>query len=436
MFQRSIRSVRTLSSLARLSSWAVPLGASMLACSADAITMGEDDAHVLPPPVPSTSRCRESRTIESDVLVENQQQLAELEGCTEIIGAFTVLPFEGADLRPLYALTKVSGAVDLGGTYVDAGSRFRHEWLESLAGLESLESAGELRVSGLSADNVDALSGLRTLTWPGMLWFDTAPELVDLQGLSQLQGIRSLFIYSCSVLESLEPLIVPRGMDSISFLDTPLTQLTPLPVESLDQLEVTRTELVNLDAFSHLTSVRGDLSLLNNAKLENVDALDRLESLASLTIGGNVQLRRLPELTQLTRLDSLGIYANTILENIPTLPKLSTEFGAGDDYISVANLIGFRPSAISILYNDSLTSIKLPEGWLSAGHVGIWNNDALTRIEFTKQRSIEQLVLSNNPLLESVELGALETIDRLELYGSSQYDSAIFDSVRTFERTY
>jgi hypothetical protein len=134
----------------------------MLACSADAITMGEDVVQAEAPPLPSTSRCRQSRTIDGDVLVEKQEQLAELEGCTAIDGTLTVLPFEGADLRPLYALATVSGAVDIGGTYV-TDIYWREPWLPSLAGLESLESAGEFLVSGLLADNVDALSGLAHL---------------------------------------------------------------------------------------------------------------------------------------------------------------------------------------------------------------------------------------------------------------------------------
>jgi hypothetical protein len=225
-------------------------------------------------------------------------------------------------------------------------------------------------------------------------------------------------------------------MDSISFSETPLTSLTPLQVESADELSVYKTELVNLDAFSHLTSVRSRLFIDKNPELENVDALGGLEFLTSLTISFSPRLRHLPEFTELTRLDSLAIYGNDSLENVPTLPKLLTDFQIGDNYIAVSNLIGFRPSQIAIFYNASLPSITLSEGWLSAGNVSIYNNDALTRIEFTKQRSAEQLVLINNASLQSIEWGVLGTIDRLEVHGNDLLDNAVFDSVRTFERQF
>jgi hypothetical protein len=413
---------------------------SLLGCSADTVNMGEDDVHA-EPPLPPTSRCRESTTIDGDVLVENQEQLAELEGCTVITGAFTVLPFANADLRPLHALTRVSGSVDIGAiSTIDAryNNGVREPWLESLAGLESLESAGELLVSGLSADNVDPLSHLHTLDWPGTLGLDTAPNLIDLQGLRQLQGIRNLFLWSCSMLESLEPLALPKGMDKISFSNTPLTRLTPLGVESADQLDLDRTELINLDAFSGLTSLSSGLFVTYNPELENIDALDSLTFANALDIYGNPQLRRLPEFTQLMRLDELSIYANDSLQNIPTLPKLFSDVIVGDQYNGqpVATLIGYRPRMIYITYNASLTSITLADGWLSAGQVSIWNNDSLTRIDFTKQRSVEQLVLINNASLETIELGVMDTIDRLEVHGNSRLDNAVFDSVRTFERQF
>jgi len=440
MIQRSIQSGRTFSSLGQLLSYAAPLCASMLACSADSITMGENlEQAQLSAPLPSTSRCRESTIIDADVVVENQEQLVELEGCTEVNGALTVLPFEAADLRPLYALTRVSGMVDLGGTSVIEvyDTRFRRKWLESLAGLESLESVGELRVSGLLANDVDALSRLHSLGWPGMLRFDSAPNLVDLQGLRQLEGIRSLLISDCSALESLEPLTLPRGMDSIVLASTPLTRLTSLELESLDDLTITKTGLVNLDAFSGLTKIAGELQLVDNLELENVDALDGLQFVGDLDIGGCPGLRRLPEFTELMRLDALGIYANDSLENVPTLPKLLSDAIEGDEYSGqrVGTLLLYRPSDIAIMYNPSLTSIKLSAGWFSAGRVAILNNDALARVEFTKQRSFEQLLLGGNPLLESVELGVLGTIDSLGLRANPLLDEGVFDSVRTFERS-
>jgi hypothetical protein len=109
MIQRSIRSVRTLSPLA--------LGASLLGCSADTVNMGEDGVHVEPPlQLPSHSRCRESTIIDGDVVaIRTQEGIAELEGCTTINGDLAISAFEGADLRPLHALTSVLGSLDLGG---------------------------------------------------------------------------------------------------------------------------------------------------------------------------------------------------------------------------------------------------------------------------------------------------------------------------------
>jgi hypothetical protein len=59
-------------------------------------------------------------------------------------------------------------------------------WLESLAGLEALESVGGLKITGLSATTLEPLANLGALTDDGLLYIMSNPGLQDLSGLDAL----------------------------------------------------------------------------------------------------------------------------------------------------------------------------------------------------------------------------------------------------------
>jgi hypothetical protein len=436
MMQRNIQRARASSSLTRWAHPAIlPLGMSMLACSGNPVIMGEDGIDSAP--VPSSSRCFENSTLEGDVVVRNQEELAALEGCKRVSGDLTVVAFQGADLRPLHALTAVDGTLDLwGSTEALELQDLSQDWLASLDGLESLERVGGLEVLGLMADNVAPLARLEVLTGSGRLLFGLCPNLVDLGGLGGLIGIRALSL-SCSVLESIEALTLPEEMDSIEFTDTPLTQLTDVSVHTLfDGLSLTKTALTNLDAFASLVNA-GAVSIVSNLALENLNGLNGLTSAGSLGISHNRLLTRLPEFPELATLDELMISDNPRLTTLADFPTLHAYVYSILDEAhfedNPENLLGLRPYRIDISRNQVLTTLSLPAGWLTGAAVVIDNNRALTQIDFTQQRSIDYLSIQNNPLLETVNTGALATVNTLEVVNNPRLGTAVFDSLRTFD---
>ena len=58
--------------------------------------MGQNEAE--PSPLPSSSRCLDSTTLEGVVVARNQAEVDSLEGCQVIDGELHIVPFEGADL--------------------------------------------------------------------------------------------------------------------------------------------------------------------------------------------------------------------------------------------------------------------------------------------------------------------------------------------------
>jgi hypothetical protein len=197
------------------------------------------------------------------------------------------------------------------------------------------------------------------------------------------------------------------------------------------------SELVNLDAFSSLKYVNG-LYVYNNRRLENADALNGLQTALSLTIQDTPWLTRLPEFSELVMLNRLSIYGNARLQNVPTFPKLFYGNIVGDAYLNETPeaLLAYRPDLIEIEGNHALTELALPTNWFTGALVKIWNNAGLRRIEFTKQRFIDSLIIADNPALEAVQLGRLNSVNSLQVTGSPLLDMSVFDSVRTFERDF
>jgi hypothetical protein len=432
----TIRNIRTLcqaSSLARLSSFAVlPLTMLSLACSADAITMGEDGAGSAP--VPSDSRCAESPQVTGDVTVTNQREIELLEGCEAIEGDLVVIGFAGADLRPLHALRAVSGLLHLGGDPNGEPApdpSVEGSWLQSLAGLESLESAGALLLSGLVAEDVEPLGSLRVLT-TGMLWVMMSPNLVDLGGLAQLRGVTDLLL-SCEALESIDGLVLPEEMKTLTLSGANLSQLKSIGVRTItDSLEVRSTGLTNLEAFSGLRQARS-VGIGSNAALESMDGLNSLQFAESLAVYDNQSLTRLPEFSQLRQLNNLMVRDNERLTTLSEFPLLFLQPTYIRDALAPEELLGLRPDVIDISSNASLTAVALPVGWLSGAAMMIEDNAALTQVEFTRQRSVDYLSIQNNPVLGSLVLGELATVNRLDLINNPSLEPTAFDTVRTFE---
>jgi Leucine-rich repeat (LRR) protein len=403
------------------------LGVLLGACSGDVINMGEDDSR---PDLPATSRCRASAEVGGDVTVHDQAELATLEGCETIDGALYILPFEGADLQPLYALKAVTGPLSLGSDASDPAASTPEgdppsAWLGSLAGLEGLESTGSLWVRGLMATNVDPLEHLRVVELRASVALTDCPNLVDVAGLKNATGIRELDL-DCPELTSIAPLQLPQVMDSLYIKGAKLADLGQQQVFTLLNLSVSGTAVENLDAFSQLGQAYMSVDINGNPALTNMDGLNRLSYIGALNVGNNDALEHLPELSSLSLVDTMSVMGNDRLQEVdlPQYARAST----GEPPFSFSG----GPRQVSIWNNAELRRIRVP-GWAGGGGlIDIQRNDKMQNLDLSDLVTISRLTLRKNPILDTVEIGNLANIGNLEVIENPLLNPSVFDTVATF----
>lgn len=414
---------------------ALPLVVSLQACSADVVNIGENPQQL---DLPAPSLCRDSTTLTGEIIVKNQEQLNELEGCEVIDGDLTVAPFAGADLRPLHALTVVEGFILLGDDPDEANgiavNRIRSlqvsGWLASLEGLESLEHAASAQIIGLTATQLEPLRNLRALT--SGLMMRNCPNLRDLKGLENLRSFDDFYV-DCDNLESIAALRFPATMHGLYLGGAKLRDLGSVEVAAIsNQLVIGGTALEDLEAFSSLRSVAGSLVVEGNLLLEDMNGLNGLEVAGTLIVRNNAGLQRMPELTSLSRLGGLMIYDNPRLVELPELGALYADVASAS--LTERDLLGFRPELIEIVGNPEVLSFAVPVGWRDGEHVTIENNTKLREVDFGYLESIDLLSIKNNPALTTVNLGALARVDVLEVVENPSLQGSGFDAVQTFER--
>jgi hypothetical protein len=429
-------------SLLRSVGCAAPLALLLAACSGETVDLGELSKDLSA----SASRCRETTLVAGSVVIENQDQLEQLEGCEEIEGNLYVRPFVDPDFRPLAALRRVGGALELGRRTTfdtpelpfDMQELIDHEaellvggWLASLEGFENLERTGSLSLSGVGAPNLAALSNLTTLSNGGALQIEFCTSLRDLTGLERLTGVVELSL-SCNSLESLAgPRFAPR-MGRVSIVGPRLVDLGNFAPETVQDLGIQNTGLENLDALSKLTRATS-IGLVGNAALANVDALDALEAVNYLSIEENPRLERLPEFASMYELDELRIMDNDSLENLPSLPNLGVSPGEWDN-LNPGDVLALRPDLILVNLNPALESLVIPAGWPAVSYLMIDSNAGLVNVDLSNLHAADGLYISNNPLLETVSLGLLETVDDLRVSDNPLLSLEPFDDLQTFRK--
>lgn len=448
MMQQSVNLVRLASPLARVTSVvAIGLCAALLGCSDDSINMGEGIPVVEEPGRPSSSGCVDSPVLEGEIIVRNQEELNALEGCEVIDGDLYVLPFEGAHLRTLHALTEVTGVLGIGDMsnaipspesleqFVEFASQqeLNEAWLSSLEGLEALESAGRLTLNGLTSEDVRPLLNLRTLT-DGSISIWSARNLKSFDGLQNLVGVESLEVSGVFALESFDGLTLPEYMLSLRIENADLRHLKPLGVKGVQSLHLFSNQLQHLDAFASLT-LADNISLISNRKLESLMGLRNVEQMSSLVVEYNIAITEVPNFEKVTWVQTVRFVVSPLLAKLPTFSGLVHSRLQGEGSQAMENSLLTRPDVIQVYGMDALTSFTMPAGWTSASLVRIDLNSNLRQIEFTGQNYIEYLSISSNPLLENVSTGALDKVNVLNLAANPLLPATSFDAVRRLDTT-
>jgi hypothetical protein len=381
-------------------------------------------------------RCAESARIEGDVRVENQGQLEQLVGCEEIAGDLLVERFEGADLSPLASLRVVDGSLVLGVDPLvypeDPDEQTAYDqllemgYLDSLHGLEALESVDLLQVASVRVEDFRELESLRSIEQGLILYY--TPNLKRLTGLEGAP-LANLSITGSPALATLEGLTFqdPSNvfqLDSVPSLGN-IDAFAGITVCS-ELVMISGTALETLPA---LALVRTDrLSLDNNSALVDASGLASLVAVTEISVASNPLLRNFPALPNLSRVEFLTVSANGIGSLALDFPALQPEprfFGLRDVELSAA--------LVDIGSNPNLTSITAPAGFPAVQYFGIHHNERLTDVDFGTLERADLLLLEDNAVLANVTTGALATVDQLALLNNPSLDPGAFDAVQSFE---
>ncbi len=285
------------------------------------------------------------------IYFEENPKLANLDG----LSGLTHLD-DDMLIRDCPLLTNIDGLSNL--THVGNFDIWNAPLLTNVDGLRNLTStSGSLSfINNSSLTNVDSLNNLTSIG--GSLNFQKNPNLTHLPAFSNLSYIGgSLSIENPSAITSIDgfnnlthlgglkiegptnPISHISGMSNLSVIngDVILYSLDTLTnINGLSninyisgELKMSNIKLSNLDDFSNLDSVGGDLTIrgFHNSGLTNVNGLSNLTKIGGqLTIAFNNTLTNVNDLSNLTKIDgTLEIGYNNVLTSLSGLQNIDPE---------------------------------------------------------------------------------------------------------------
>jgi hypothetical protein len=407
------------------------LGIGLTGCARDSVSLGDDS--LAAPLVPSEG-CSSDPIMEGDVRITEQAALDALAGCEEVSGNLTIEVFPGTDLRPLASLRTVGGQLFIGDRsstrdveeylgLVEAG------WLESFDGLQALERVGALALVNFAASDLSELSSLRSVnaaapenrTRAGYLVFQGARNLVNLQGLERVGGVESLMLLDLPALESLDGLTVSYRFDNIMIQGAPrLTDLEALaPLERGNSLSISETAVEDLWALASLVDVR-QFFILNNPLLADTSSIPRTRGLF-LQLENNPKLQGTLEVSSAS-MNGFMIAGNAALERI--------SFNANE-----VHMIPWVCGSVRIFGNEKLRAVSSPDGCDQHARIEVSNNPNLETLDLGRLKRLDELHIVDNPSLSALSHTDFERIYVIDVVNNPRLSTSALASVPAFERT-
>lgn len=322
----------------------------------------------------SFGQCPSSEiTLSSQADIDNF--IINFPGCTQILDGLTIDGNNVDNLSPLSVITSVQGNLKILNT-INLTNLNGLQNLVSIASTERLEIKNN---SGLTS--IASLSSL-TGTIPGILEISRNPMLSSLSGLEGITEVQVLRLVELPItnLVGLDNL-ASCGYFGLSF----------------------NNNLVDLTGMENLETVTNEITIGSNVSLQNISALQNLQSdtlTGRLIIADNPMLSSLEGLEALNSIGSFEIFANGII-NLDGLQGITVtgsviNFLSGDNLTSVAGFIdGVTSTGLDLFIHNSPNLITL-DGLFTAGS----NNIVL-----------ENLTIENNPQLS--DLTGLEGISEI-----------------------
>jgi len=307
------------------------------------------------------------------------QSLEGLDNVTSIGGSLNIM--RNTDL---ISLSGLGNLIDIGGSI----QIYLNESLVSISGLENINSiVGNLTIGIINLGGNPSLinlSGLDNMvSIGGTFRLDQNNALNSIASLNNLTFIGgSLYIYS-------NDLTTLSGLDNVSSIggDISINEIELASVAALANLTEIEgglylggpwgsySELTSLTGFDNVTSIGGNLMIMNLDSLTSFTGLDKVTS-----IGGNLQIWNNDALATLSGLDSLtSIGGNLEIGWLYYWPRGNPSLSSLEQLVNLTSIVG----NIIIIYNDTLTSLAGLEN-IDAGSItelNIYSNNLLSTCE-------------------------------------------------------
>lgn len=378
--------------------------------------------------------------------------LNKLEGCREIHGHLRIARLDNPDLTPLSELRVIDGQLEIGAreyewyTFTDPdlvlvpgdGEIWDEEfelpqrgevWFPSLAGLGSLESVGDVLLSGIGDPDLAELASLRRVG--GYLMIEGAPALGELSALEGV-GIGGLTLLVAPEIVSLQGFTpATPSLTHVYINDAPkLVDISALAgVEVMEStLILSQTGVQNLDALAGLGWVGEEINISYNPELLDVTGLNGLVRTAVFELRNNPKLAAVPPFRRLDHIESLVITGNDALETLDlTMPSLE-----GED-ADVRNLpYSWTWRFVDVDFNAGLRRLVLPQKMIVMDQVSVRSNGSLEQIDLGGLESTDVLSIHSNQVLSTVVAPRIRTVDELTVKDNPFLSLAPFAGVQTF----
>lgn len=305
---------------------------------------------------------------EGDFSATGEDDLTDLQGCSEITGSLRITDSTLSNLDALDGLRRVNGDVQI----------FKNSALTSIEGLHGLsEIGGDLWIGTVIKDATD----------DGYVYFEGNPVLASMAGLegvttisgdldivgnhllTDLQGLNNMVSVSGNVrVVRNDGLLNMTGFDNLQTMGAAL--LLALIYDSqfssdFPSAQVAKNPVLkSLSGLGHLKTVGGEL-LLMSEEIETLDGLSTLQSVGHMklgdcldegeyelatkapcewndNIGGNIGLQSLDGFSGLTSVSHLGVFGNTslpacLIEEFIAQVSFKMTTGSPDDYVDFNN---------------------------------------------------------------------------------------------------
>ncbi len=170
-----------------------------------------------------------------------------------------------------------------------------------------------------------------------------------------------------------------------------IADINSLDIPSLETieglLEISQTNLSNLNGLSSLQEITGPLHILANNNLSNLDGLQNLQSINALNISENESLENFDQLSAINAMFSVEIISNESLTSINGLRGLNSIPGNLD-------IVG-NPQLTQLTGLESLQTVERQFNLVRNGLLSLSGLESLTSIQFMEVSANDNLVNLN-----------------------------------------